>query len=117
MRLVLHKTNFCSQYAVLQICHSIYTTRVCIPSIMSGRGWIDHVFGEEGFPTEEWSKFSRDSCIKLKDMDVFKEAWMECGAYDPVNKIWSEEKMKTHLNELYRAECGLAKCVYRLRNA
>jgi hypothetical protein len=83
---------------------------------MSGRDWIDHVFREKGFPKEEWNKFSADSCLKLQDMDVFKWTWIACGAYDPEKKIWSEEKMNIHLNDLYRAECGLAKCVYRLRN-
>ena len=32
-----------------------------------------------------------------------------------VNHIWSEVKMKIHLHELYRAECGLAGCLKRLR--
>jgi len=83
---------------------------------MSGRGGIYHIFGEKGFPKEEWDKFPGYYCSTKKNMEKFKQAWMECGAYDPVNKVWSEEKMNVHLCELYRAECGLAKCVYRLRN-
>ena len=77
---------------------------------------IDPFYLEEGFPFAEWDKFPGYYCSTKKTMEEFKQAWMECGAYDPVNKVWSEEKMNIHLHELYRAECGLSKCVCRLRN-
>ena len=82
---------------------------------MSGRNNQHDDYCEEGFPHKEWQKFPWFYYSGRKTMQEFKQAWMECGAYDPVNKIWSEEKMNIHLNELYRAECGLAGCLKRLR--
>ena len=75
------------------------------------------VYDEPGFPHKEWDKFPGFWCSMKKTMEEFKQAWIECGAYDPVNKVWSEEKMNRHLHELYHAECGLAKCLERLRNS
>ena len=68
-------------------------------TIMSGRDDMSYVYREEGFPHEGWDKFPWFYCRRKKTMKEFKQAWMECGAYDPVNKIWSEEKMKIHLHE------------------
>ena len=75
------------------------------------------VYDEPGFPHTEWDKFPGFWCSRKKTMVEFKQAWIQCGAYDPVNKVWSEEKMNIHLHELYHAECGLAKCLERLRNS
>ena len=77
----------------------------------------NYVNPEEGFPHEEWHKFPWSYCNGVKCMQEFKQAWMECGAYDPYNQVWSVEKMNKHLNDLYRAECGLAGCLQRLRSS
>lgn len=75
----------------------------------------EFLYDEPGFPRKEWDKFPGFWCSMKKTIEEFKQAWIECGAYDPVNKVWSEEKMNMHLHELYHAECGLAKCLERLR--
>jgi len=72
------------------------------------------LFREEGFPFEEWDAFRGVYCSIRKTAEEFEQHWIKCGAYDPVNKVWSEEKMDMHL---VRAERGLAECLKRLRKS
>ena len=51
------------------------------------------VFREEGFPFEKWDAFCGSYCSIRKIVEEFQKHWIKCGAYDPVNKVWSEEKM------------------------
>ena len=97
---------------------------------MSGR--------KKGFPEKQWNTFLKknpdldpgDAIIKFKKLIKKRTIkagkklpkWMETkdDSYEDtsdaaVNHIWSEFKMKIHLHELYRAECGLAGCLKRLR--
>ena len=57
------------------------------------------VYREEGFPFEEWDAFPGFYCSTSKTMEAFKKVWIDCGAYDPVEQIWSKEKMKIHLQK------------------
>ena len=72
------------------------------------------LFREEGFPLEKWDAFPWFYCSIRKTLEEFEQHWIKCGAYDPVNRVWSEEKMDAHL---VRAECGLAECLKRLRKS
>jgi len=94
----------------------------CLVLLISKKVWIEwnpevSTYCEEEFPFEDWDAFPGLYCTFSKELQAFKEHWIECGAYDPKNKIWSEEKMNIHLNKLYYAERGLAKCLERLRNS
>ena len=72
------------------------------------------MLGEEGFPFEEWDAFPGFHCSIRKNAEEFQQHWIKCGAYDPANKVWSQEKMNMHL---VRAERGLAECLKRLRKS